>query len=1469
MVLRFFANPCPTEAQGIVVPVIAPNTFDFSHDGGSNEGTFILRPTHDGCYEITAQEYRTSDTYESTSKRVSVVKAGTVPGSATISSAKYANDGLSFVVSWNTTTDRANTTQPIQCDMLFNFEGANTSRCIWITDYKVKVVLDGVIGPNVGDLIRNLPNKVRNRCVSGMSRYDCKQRAPAPATSVSLLGPVAPTSPKVTIVSSSRLAGCNDMILDPTNTYGNAGRLWKHVQWTVTACCKYDNRGHEQDVNVEGINRHLNNMYQHTNSKASVPNHLLAPGALYSVVLRVENAFGGDSQVEIEIKVVRDFGTPVVTIYPGAETSIYRWQELSLFVSAERPQCASQHGEYDIALEYQWLIYNGTSFLSGLVSTSNNPRFFILPPFSLEIAQRYKVLVKVSLEGTAGKTYTLAVVTVNILGSTPFAVIEGGNSRVISRLQPFTLDASDSADVDSPSSPLHFRWICFETSPNYGSPCMGGVIPDQGVSTPLISVPANTMGFKNYSFTVYVTNSRGNSAKAHQEIYVKSTNVPLIRIAPLQVKKFNPTVRLTLNASVELTGSAWLQWSCDKLSNEQLANFSTSGVLTTIRSVGISLIQLSILASSLPAGDIFTFRLSATYFFEIKGSVMTSNSVQSVSEIMISLNEPPRGGELYITANDPGCTHSSCIFTFQTLRWAVQIEAMPFQISLGYFRTYIRDTITVSRWSLKYEVQVLLGEGLESRNFFVSGVALARDVYGCIGEVVRKIRVTPSSDGIAFQERVISLIGLSNKTQNSELFDQVVAATVSDINKRGVTCGQYTDLYCASFGREPCTSISGTCGKCLVGFLGLGGQGNLPRCIRANTSTQIDRTTVTSLSQAELITDKSYSSKPATHVAKNSNYAFAQARSRLLQTSIRNPGDPLISEGQSCGIHADCETGYCKQGRCKRTVKTCPLDCSQAGICIIYGENNEPQNSNTALCMTDDAFCYVKCKCYPGRSGQSCELLDSERIANRATRQILCEGLVTSLSTQNTDATVVKTRGLQILELLVDPDQITSEAFKACEKVITETSLRNPEFVAGEDTIKTYANIFSQLVEFTAFINSGTLARIESSLNAIMLARQRLVSLDETTDTIENNFRFFSAKYTFATLSSRSLDLFPSSFNEKIQGEVRTRLNVVGMIPSPQSEIIGVSAFQFHRRMMSAVSVNSTMLNVQIFRYGSIPDTLTMTLTLQNTVNQSYWKKRPLVGSEICEIGTGKYNITPICPDDYTTAMTCPGNQRGFYNYSCPGETKEPMCTSWDGLNYVPETRCHVLTFSGYNTTCVCDLASSFNTTTNLTGNRIRSGIIKDKPNLVVMQIASSFHVIHENFNAEGYFVPNVQYDTIMRTLSIYMAGLLAIFFFMFTLLAWMGRFYDVYKEMSVEKKGGKTRSARDFFKVVLPIEFSRLKWYSIWFVKLAREHTLLCVIFDLNIHNERSLLLWAKYTILIGRWINCLFISAFVSYLF
>merc|ERR1719487_372198 len=88
--------------------------------------------------------------------------------------------------------------------------------------------------------------------------------------------------------------------------------------------------------------------------------------------------------------------------------------------------------------------------------------------------------------------------------------------------------------------------------------------------------------------------------------------------------------------------------------------------------------------------------------------------------------------------------------------------------------------------------------------------------------------------------------------------------------------------------------------------------------------------------------------------------------------------------------------------------------------------------------------------------------------------------------------------------------------------------------------------------------------------------------------------------------------------------------------------------------------------------------------------------------------------------------LTCPGDEAGYFAYSCSSGGQQPGCAVWDGDAYVISSSCVVLDYTAYNTTCLCAVDGSG--TARRRGRRSLAAADNQK----VLDIAGAVNVIPE-----------------------------------------------------------------------------------------------------------------------------------------
>jgi len=197
----------------------------------------------------------------------------------------------------------------------------------------------------------------------------------------------------------------------------------------------------------------------------------------YRVTLSVTNFLGarGDSD-HVFVRVVPQ-PLPVVSIFGTFPMQVVRSDYVTLLADASPSSCSASSVK---KLSYTWTV-NGTS-RSWARSTSRDPRYLKLAPYTLNISTTYVFTIKAT-DGTGYSNTASAIVSVV---PQPLVVSIQGTGRTIGVGSRLTLKAGDSYDPDTPgvkgkAAGISFTWSCMKGLEYYGRSC--GILIPPGNST--------------------------------------------------------------------------------------------------------------------------------------------------------------------------------------------------------------------------------------------------------------------------------------------------------------------------------------------------------------------------------------------------------------------------------------------------------------------------------------------------------------------------------------------------------------------------------------------------------------------------------------------------------------------------------------------------------------------------------------------------------------------------------------------------------------------------------------------------------------------------------------------------------------------------------------------------------------------------------------------------------------------------
>jgi len=689
------------------------------------------------------------------------------------------------------------------------------SQCSWTSAniLSAKLASTGLLAVP-GDFITLLPKKVRRLCTSGCSKYLF-----TPSTKRAILYPTNPLKVSASVVVSPYFGSCEDILLDPTASSGDAGRNWLAVRWSVasTDTTPFLN---------ENISLYLNNRYSSTNGLVSVPNRYLKSNIVYTFTLRLTNfLLSMDIATTIPVTGSLKGSFPIVRIN-GLQDSFYRVNEtINLHAIANFPSCnVVINGIFD----FSWKVWSDGEILTQIISISNDPSRFVLGPFSLLVNKDYTVQLITTLlsQGSVVSRISNSVL-LSIRNSGPVAVIIGGTYRTKFFNSSLLLDSSASYASNGNSSSLSYHWSCQMLSPSFGKSCR---LNDANLNQPVVVLPPFTLTSGVYLLTIFVSDNSGFVSNQTCSVTVLNFDMPTLSITNTATV-LNIQDKITLNGLLVSNAAVTATWYV----SDSLFDLSAAALTSTLKtfSKGNSTFALSIRSYSLIAGMTYTFFLSAQ-FLEVK------NGQTASCGIMIYVNSPPFGGLFSIepTAGIAAETR----FLMSTYHWSDAESNYPIQFAFSFYSTYADGQILLKGFDSTAYITAFISQGVQVFHYAVTCVAFALDVMGGVSNITRSIVVTPVADlqimWPSIQKKLSSTLAQFDLSTSLQL----ISATAAALN--AVNCS--VPKSCEALHRFPCESVAHTCGNCLSGYVGVDNSNKA--CVLASTNAIFALTSAESVS---------------------------------------------------------------------------------------------------------------------------------------------------------------------------------------------------------------------------------------------------------------------------------------------------------------------------------------------------------------------------------------------------------------------------------------------------------------------------------------------------------------------------------------------------------------------------------------------------------------------------------------------
>jgi hypothetical protein len=1467
---------CSISTYSFPTVAVFPSVTTFTSASLSLKTQFIIRG-QPGCYNLTW--ISNSAIYNSTSAvGIKILSASTPPSPPLLVSAMFSDSASQLLIGFDSSTNRAksvvNPTTVFKCTQLFEFDGAWASTCLWQTASLVVATLLGnsthplrIAPSSVSSTVYSVflrPNVLTALCPSGL------RCAFAAAQSVTVSTAAKPIVPTVSLSTSAVIGACDSVSLDPTQSSGQAGRDWLSVSWTVSGSSAVS----AAVSNFTAIENLLNTQYAFTNKVVTVSNNFLTPGYLYTFTLTLTNFLGEYATQSASVTMSATKFVAQVRITGPMTVSTFRSSSLALYSLTTMPACADtttgSAGSSSTSLLTIWKLYREGVLQNGVVSTSSDPAIYRLPGYKLDARVGYVIQVSITaaqIQGSTTSTSTAAASVVIRVGSQGVtAVIKGGSVRTVGLANSVAIDASGSYDIDYPivndalNGQLYFAWTCTENSPDFGSLCAGQT---SATNSSIFYLNTNASMAQQIFVSVLVTNAYGDSSSDNTTLSILTAETPTISINPVTTK-LNPAVKLVLTGVI--TGKYPL------IANWNFTSASSSGVdlsslaLTplskaTSSSVVGATFQLAIRANSLAAGLSYSLQLSSTYTTSI-------NTV--ISTVSVTVNAAPVGGMIDIQPTNG--TALDTMFVWNTAYWHDDPSDYPLMYYFSYYSPPGNIFQVAKYASQSAYATTMMGQGIASNNYVVACLVAASDIYNSSNTIRTQIIVSPPTTFYSDQISALLQPSQSGATASASATFTLVSAISTALNT--VNCTLVGISSCATLNREDCMLTAHTCGVCNDGYIGENGDSNNP-CVDPSV--------------------------------------FVQQLSQTI---------PSCQDDSVCRPYSRmCDV---VSNKCVALPKSCPNDCSGHGNCTYY---NAFSGAELAYCSSYDASCTAKCVCNEqsvnGSSvstffASDCSLTQVQLDENIGIREILCRAMWSSSSSQDITTDVISSRAASVISMLLDDTQVSSAALVACTQLLVDTITEHADLIAasastsgsssadsGSYVATECIDALSLALERGSFLPADLVNNVTKAMSILSIELENTLVIGESaTAIISDNVQISSQLVDVSSLTLSGDDdgyngnaiVFapPLTTIQQLTDAVTATIAVAltGVDDGGQGDAgsIGISVVHYTGNVHNTSASTSTSIGLSLNVYKDEITTfgqrrrklqsglgeLSVIVTMPNNIPIDYTAGDISTENRTytCMETIQPYNVSLECSYNRSYPYVCNVSKTSStIPYICPSASVKPVCSTWDGSDFVRNPFCTLVSFTATDTICRCYsgydtyIATASNSSSQ-TSTRSRK-LSSSGTDPALTQFGGVAEAVGDNFVHTLDSIQDLSAADIVHNSLLFgiLVALLVVFFVGFGIVVTVDyKEIDAYKETKITTRHSKTGglSFDELLSNAIPSDLSpHVSWYQRLWKLLQVQHDAVGLFSPYNEEGDYRTTRWLK---VIGLILNFLFINTILA---
>jgi hypothetical protein len=1288
--ISFF--PAVTTFSGISTSLVQAYTFSIP-----TAGRYMLEVK---AFGTSASEFQVNYL---TSRYMNASLPTNLPPPALVS-AMFNDDGTLVTVSFDQATNRGGYTNLFPCSALLSFAGVSQSQCRWQDDQNIAISQqsNSINGNSnvllsTGDsiaLVKN--NTVTAKCNlqfgGGCPILICLPRTVFIATALN------PVQPKVIIHAPSSISSCASLTLDISNSVGSGGRKWKSYKIEIFNSNSYDN---------DALSNFINNNRTYSLLPASaIPSLLLRKGSVYSFTITLCNFLGTCGKNSIEVAVSNSTYSLSLNILGNTQISIYPKDSLLIQAVGFVQTCGTSIPlTNDGKTDYKWTLAYVNGTVLPMTTISQNKLYFKLNPYSLHPATNYMITLTVRIAQFS-------------LSQTSSASVQVQTDNVVASVVPSTftskpqqyilLDGTYSTDLNYPRDSseqfgIRFQWGCLQVLPVFNASfcsfkfSQSNVLgKNQKLTYSALNATAGREAI-NSTVRIYLTVSKsGKSNTNYADIkivsFVPKKNDVSVSVVSGSSSNFNTQVGLVLMGQIKVVSPCNSVWSVDD-SSIALKNISLTPVSVTMNSLGVQSIYLSLRPNSLPGGSSLTFSLNCA----------------GLAQLSISTNSPPLPGTFSVSPLTGQSLSTS--FKFQALFWSD--ADLPLSYQFNYYSSRISSNVIIRGQNPSTTSSSILPEGSALLNHQIQCLLQVFDSLKAQSVRTANLTVVPSTNS-SITSSFLNILrsqssGQDASTDNSRVAVSIVATSLTKVN-----CSNLP-FSCTALRRNPCSSLSQTCGDCLNGFIGDSQANSL--CL--------------TVSEYYILQGQSPTLSPT---LLPSSLLHLQESNQISSTKAASLAVAAVGVNQRCSSNSQCPLWYsCDKvrRRCLLASKECTLNCLGDGNCTFQNINNADPLEK---CFVNDPTCISTCHCDSGFTGAFCQYRTADWLTRQQTASLAMEVLFNLTRTDDiNDQTLSSwTQLLQLLssspQLLDQPGmkmgiEVAVKAFQVANNRSLTTSAMSSSLIIALDNLATVLEITSyQLERFhnsssivlssvnNSFVNSFGLISILDQFVLFKLGGIFLAEKDQSE--LFNQFRYLLAARKFITalgLSSSITLVVPQTDFELISNLGKTTVEIISRNDSESSiqeqaftiSVVEIRASNYQNKVHLVANplkllmqpINSIFVNQSMDYLSKFIDSVQFSIPFIKTMERYSDEFIVKNFSSFCAGENDRSVYNYFCEDSGTTIHhNCTG-KRGMFVSHCPQPI--PVCSSvirneFGFESFLPLNNCRLLNYSADFVQCKC-----------------------------------------------------------------------------------------------------------------------------------------------------------------------------------